>query len=143
MLAEAKARPELSLMSGSGDSRVSGGFDSSTANPKGPISLLPHASPNVDSPSSGASFGACGSSGGKGGGSGGGGGCRRGGVVSAGVLASVAEHGGWLWGDGLEPPIFHLDGRVFLSCEERKARGIPDKDARYKIANHAAAAARV
>ena len=56
--------------------------------------------------------------------------------VSRGVIDVVSEFGCWLWhiNDGGEPPIFHLDGRVFLSAAERKQRGIPDKDARYQIA---------
>jgi hypothetical protein len=61
--------------------------------------------------------------------------------VSQGVLDVVAEFGGWMWTEeGLPPPIFHLDGRIFLSAEERKSRGIPEKDLRYRIAAAAATA---
>ena len=54
--------------------------------------------------------------------------------VSWGVVEVVEAHGGWLWSDGeVDTPIFHLDGRLFLSIEERRKRGIPDKDMRYRI----------
>ena len=60
--------------------------------------------------------------------------------ASEGVLSVCAEFGTWLWSDGAEPPIYHLDGRVFLSDGERARRGIPAKDTRYRVAAQMAAA---
>lgn len=59
--------------------------------------------------------------------------------VSVGVLRVMGMYGGWLWHDSEceDPVIFHLDGRVFQSASEREKRGIPNKDARYTIAEAA------
>ena len=55
--------------------------------------------------------------------------------VRRGVLDVVDLFGGWLWSDGGPSPIYHLDGRKFLSHAERDVRGIRDtKDVRYRLA---------
>jgi hypothetical protein len=55
--------------------------------------------------------------------------------ASRGVLDVVDLFGGWLWSDGGPSPIYHLDGRKFLSHAERDVRGIRDtKDVRYRLA---------
>jgi len=55
--------------------------------------------------------------------------------ASQGVLEVLGEFGGWLWTcDEVDThPLFHLDGRVFLSASERTARGIPDSHFRYRF----------
>ena len=65
---------------------------------------------------------------------------KPGAPASEGVLQVCAEFGTWLWSDGEEPPIYHLDSRVFLSDEERERRGIPAKDTRYRVAAQTTAA---
>jgi len=57
----------------------------------------------------------------------------NGATASQGVLEVVAEFGGWLL-ECDDAPVFHVDGRVFLSSSERSARKIPDNHYRYQFA---------
>ena len=61
--------------------------------------------------------------------------CELGEEASKGVLNVCSQYGGWLWSDGGGSPIYHLDGRKFLSHAERATRGIGGTpDLRYRLA---------